>query len=281
MRDLRARVEKCSAGSHRTATVTRTVDDRELAGPEGTERDTHTHQVVGTEVRPENGELDMASSTVAAHDIDASPHMQRGMHRLMVAVSLGQSVGDALQMGDAAYVRMVRYLEELQTIDPERLVRLSGDRDGFLRRMVRLIAGCLTKDDNEYDVASRTWLIVGNPNLTVRDVRTILFETAASGPAGEEMSVWEIREIAKLLRAGQTVNQVAEFMGRNRKLVIIVSNFMGYAEYRQDALSDRALAAMVQGVKAPEFARNEGIGKSAAYDYYAKAAAALDDDGDA
>lgn len=213
----------------------------------------------------------MTTTTITLGDTN-DPRVVRALGRFLAAARLGESLADAMGMSDQAFARLVEVLDHLATLDPEQLHRTSGDRDAFARRTIRLIAGCLLRDTDEWELAARVAGMLGNPRLLPSDVKRILFDRAADGSVGEalnaELSVWDYRKIAENIRAGMPVREAATSLGINHKRGEMVSTFLGYAQYRKDVMIERAWNSICRDVPIKLFAQRESIAYGTARDYY-------------
>lgn len=198
-----------------------------------------------------------------------------GVNRLLLAIRLGP-LDEAVGLSDVAYNRLKATLKDVRELPVERLQHPRGPEDRALKRTVRMVAGCLLKQEDKWELARATSDVIGHTDRSmVADIYMVLFRRSEKEA---ETSVWTYREIATELRGGATNRQAALVADVSHNIADQVAVFLGAARYQRDYLLDQAWGAVVDGLTTREFGEEVGVPQGTARDYMRKARELLGDD---
>lgn len=171
-------------------------------------------------------------------------YAEAGLERLEAAIAR-QTIQDLHGIGDTAWAALTKRMDMLRRAtradfgmgedrrdDGYGTVRDSGrevddERDGeSLRIAARMVAALFAPEGEDPALWMRR--AIGNPHLRVEHWKRALT------PSGRELSVSELRRIARMLRRGHTHEEVAELTGESGRQVERVSRYLGMGEWQVD-----------------------------------------------
>lgn len=185
-------------------------------------------------------------------------YSESGLGRLEAAIAK-QAVQDMYGIGDSAFTALALKMDRLRTATRKELgVSGGSEQDGYgvmvdradgkvqpsLRTSARQVAAVFAPDGD--DPALWVQRAVRNPNLSVAHWREVL-KGKKNQPGVDEM-----RDIARLLRSGLTIKEVAHATGHSTRQVEPLSVVLGVAEWSKEREVRFATDCLAEGLDVHE-----------------------------
>lgn len=170
-------------------------------------------------------------------------------------------------MSDEAFAQATTAVEQLQAVTLTEVAR-----DSTARTQLRLLPCLFPEVTDRNRVASYTFDLLANPNLSWHDVRTILDGNPHETP------VPQLQYVARLVQDGTTRAEAARIAGVSEAQVKHVMGFLGVVKARRQRLVRAAIRHMHEGRTYQTFVDQHGGGAGRAAWNEARATLAEEDD---